>query len=271
MSSVSHKHRSEVFLEPERIQKLLAGHGLGSRREIELLIAEGRVQVNGHTVRLGDKATSVDEILIDQKRVSVRRQIISCALLYHKPCSMLVTRKDPRKRPTVFSMLPKPLQGRWVAVGRLDCNTSGLLIVCNDGELVARMMHPSYRLEREYRVRVYGHVTKRILHNLREGVLLGGRYAKFDMVEPCTATEVHGVNRWFRVVLSEGRNREVRRLWQSQGMEVSRLERTRFCFLRLDTSLGTWRWLTADELTRLYQRVNLPAAHYLTRIGTQRK
>lgn len=248
--------RLDVLSEPQRIQKLLAERGFGSRRQIEMLIACGQVMVNGCTASLGDKATTYDTILIRRKQAVLPREIASCALLCHKPCGVLVTRKDRQKRPTVFSMLPQPPQGRWVAVGRLDYNTSGLLVICNDGQLASRMMHPSYRLEREYSLCVHGRVTERILQNLRKGVSLDGRNARFDRVE--AVGKPGNTNRWFRVLLHEGRNREVRRLWQSQGMTVNCLERVRFCFLRLDIPRGSWRCLTRHELSRLYRRVNLP-------------
>ena len=239
----------------ERLQKLLADQGLGSRREIESWINAGKIKVNGHVAGLGDKASLDDSIRLAGRNVSLRRDNTPCALMFNKPCGVLVTRSDRRDRRTVFSLLPPPRYGRWVAVGRLDINTSGLLIVCNDGGLAARLMHPSYGIEREYRVRVRGKPGARVLDNLKSGVMLERRLASFRSLHPCGG--VTGANRWFRVVLSEGRNREVRRLWQSQGFSVSRLIRTRFGSVELDIPTGAYRALTAAEIESLYTAVKL--------------
>ena len=239
---------------PERIQKLLARQGLGSRRQIEELIRDGVIKVNGDIARIGDKASVEDTICIRGQPISLLTEIQPAALVCNKPCGFLVTRNDNRGRRTVFSLFPEPKAGRWISVGRLDINTSGLLIVCNVGELANRLMHPSYQIEREYQVRVSGRADYQVLENLHRGVMLDKRLAKFKLVE---LHKSEGVNSWYRVVLCEGRNREVRRLWQSQGFIVDRLERVRFGPIRLDVPSGDWRSLRPEELQYLYKSVNL--------------
>jgi len=211
----------------ERLQKLLSQAGLGSRREMERWIEEGLIQVNGTTATIGDSATADDKIsvrgrVIDNPlKISYKTRI----LLYHKPVGEISSRHDPKHNKTVFDNLPHLKQGRWVQVGRLDINTSGLLVFTNNGELANRLMHPKYELEREYAVRVYGQVKPETIALLLKGVTLDDGVAKFKRIE-CRGGE--GVNTWYHVVLSEGRNREVRRLWNSQGVEVSRLIRIRY-------------------------------------------
>lgn len=244
---------------PQRIQKLLSAQGLGSRRTIEQWITEGKIEVNGHLAKLGDRASLSDTILLNKQQVELSKLIKPCALIYHKPCGEMVTHKDEQDRVTVFDAIPKPQQGRWVSVGRLDFNTSGLLIFCNDGELAKRMMHPTWNFPREYRVRVKGKVDKDMCDRLLSGVSIGNIEAKFSSIEYCPDNTSHGVNRWFKVVLHEGRNREVRRLWESQGVEVSGLHRERFGNWTLNgIELRKWRWLLEEELKVLYARVELP-------------
>jgi 23S rRNA pseudouridine2605 synthase len=222
--------------QPERLQKLLAAAGLGSRREIESWIEAGRVTIAGRVARLGERATAADEVAVDGKRVSLaagRGRV----LLYHKPVGELVTRSDPQGRPTVFSRLPP---GRWVAVGRLDINSSGLLLLTDDGELANRLMHPRYEVEREYLARVQGNVE---VEKLRRGVVLDDGPAAFERIELDRPGE--GTNRWYRVSLREGRNREVRRLFEAVGARVSRLQRVRYGPVELprDLAPGEWREL----------------------------
>ena len=221
----------------ERLQKLLAAAGLGSRREIEGWIEAGRVAVNGQTTKLGDRALPSDAITVDGEPVRLARAGKPRVLLYHKPVGELVTRHDPEGRPTVFSRLPP---GRWVAVGRLDLNSSGLLLFTDSGERANRLMHPRYELEREYSARVQGSPD---LEKLRRGVQLEDGLAAFTSIRQ--EGEATGANRWYRVVLKEGRNREVRRLFEAASARVNRLVRIRYGPVQLPENLapGEWREL----------------------------
>jgi 23S rRNA pseudouridine2605 synthase len=221
---------------------------LGSRREIEAWIAAGRITVNGQVAKLGDRASPSDSIAVDGKAVSAPKNEKIRVLLYHKPVGELVTRKDPEGRPTVFANLPP---GRWVAVGRLDFNSSGLLLFTDSGELANRLMHPRYGLEREYSARVRGALLPHEKKRLLEGIDLDGVPARFERIEEERAGE--GSNRWYRVVLKEGRNREVRRLFEALGHPVSRLSRVRYGPVHLppDLAAGRWRELGEKELIRL--------------------
>lgn len=211
----------------ERLQKLLSQAGLGSRREMERWIEEGLVQVNGVTAKIGESASADDKISVRGRVIDNPLKISSKTriLLYHKPVGEISSRRDPKHDKTVFDHLPHLKQGRWIQVGRLDINTSGLLIFTNNGDLANRLMHPKFELEREYAVRVYGQVKPETISILLKGVTLEDGPAKFKRIE-CRGGE--GVNTWYHVVLAEGRNREVRRLWNSQGVEVSRLIRIRY-------------------------------------------
>ena len=222
----------------ERIQKLLAAAGLGSRREIEGWIAAGRVAVNGKPAELGARATFDDEIRVDGKPVEWKSQPASPrVLLYHKPVGELVTRSDPQGRRTVFASLPP---GRWIAVGRLDLNSSGLLLLTDSGELANRLMHPRYGLEREYAARIRGELRPGEKKQLLEGVALDGEPARFERIEPYREGE--GSNRWYRVILKEGRNREVRRMFEALGHPVSKLTRLRYGPVSLPADLQPGRW-----------------------------
>jgi 23S rRNA pseudouridine2605 synthase len=246
--------------EPVRLQKALADAGLGSRRTIEGWIGEGRVRVNGDLAKLGDRVTTRDRIRIDGRDVKLkgRREGVPQVIAYHKPEGELVTRRDPEERPTVFRRLPKPKQGRWIAVGRLDINTSGLILFTTDGELANRLMHPSRAVEREYAVRILGDVPDGTLERLAAGIELDDGLAKFDAVTERGGT---GANRWFHVVLREGRNREVRRLWEAAGCQVSRLIRIRYGNIELGRRLfaGNWRHLTLAEQNALTELAGLTA------------
>lgn len=219
------------------MQKLLAAAGHGSRRQVESWIAAGRVVVNGHTAKLGDRVNLSDSVLVDGKRVALRVETQPRVLLYHKPVGELVTRSDPEGRATVFSSLPS---GRWVAVGRLDLNSSGLLLFTDSGELANRLMHPRYGLEREYSARIRGALTAAEERNLLEGIPLDGVQARFDSIRSERAGG--GTNRWYRVVLKEGRNREVRRLFEALGHPVSRLVRIRYGPIALPADLAPKSW-----------------------------
>jgi 23S rRNA pseudouridine2605 synthase len=219
----------------ERLQKLLAGAGHGSRRGIEEWIRDGRVTINDKVAVLGDRATPADRICLDGKRLDLGGQRESVeVLLYNKPLGEVTTRSDPQGRPTVFDHLPPPASGRWIVVGRLDVNTSGLLLFTNDGELAHRLMHPSSEIEREYRVRLRGLPPAEMLAQLQRGVTLEDGPARFDRIEP---ESNEGSHSWFRVCLHEGRNREVRRLFEYVGYEVSRLTRIRYGNVQLPADL----------------------------------
>lgn len=230
----------------ERLQKVLSQAGLGSRREIESWIKDGLVSVNGKVAQLGDKAISTDKISVKKRVIAnpLKLEQKTRIILYHKPVGEICSRKDAHHEKTVFDTLPPLKQGRWVQVGRLDINTSGLLIFTNQGELANRLMHPKYALEREYAVRVHGRVRPEFIQNLLKGVSLDDGEAKFKSIE--CREETIGANTWYHVVLTEGRNREVRRLWESQGVEVSRLIRIRYGKLIMPRSLARGRWV---ELT----------------------
>ncbi|MGH8705405.1 MAG: pseudouridine synthase [Burkholderiales bacterium] len=236
----------------ERLQKLLAAAGLGSRREIERWIADGRVSVDGRVAQLGARAGAASMITVDGKAVALRAAAAAPRLLlYHKPVGEMVSRRDPRGRRTVFERLPALHAGRWIAIGRLDLNTSGLLLFTDSGELANRLMHPRHQVEREYMLRVLGGVSEQARRRLLAGVPLEDGPARFKQLQP-TGKET-GANRWFRAVLAEGRNREVRRLLEAVGSRVNRLIRTRFGPLVLPPDLKPGRWieLSAENVVRL--------------------
>lgn len=246
----------------ERIQKVLATAGYGSRREIEDWIREGRIRVNGTAAQLGDRIEASDRVQLDGhvirpfERAPSRRRV----LLYHKPEGELTTRSDPEGRPTIFERLPHLRNGRWIPVGRLDINTSGLILLTTDGELAHRLMHPSSEVEREYATRVMGTVDADTLARLTEGVELEDGIARFEQLMDAGG---EGANHWYHVVLREGRNREVRRLWESQGLMVSRLIRVRYGPIPLPRGLRAGHWMDAEpaqvqallELTGIREQV----------------
>lgn len=244
----------------ERLQKLLANAGLGSRREIEQWIRDGLVQVNGKTAQLGDRALASDELRVKGRPVKQQRLTGKerYAIIYNKPEGEVVTRNDPEGRRTVFDRLPKPPNGRWITVGRLDINSSGLLLLTNDGELANRLMHPKYEIDREYAVRVNGEVTEAMVRQLVNGVQLEDGPARFeDVVE----SGGDGSNRWFHVAIMEGRKREVRRMWEAVGAVVSRLKRVRYGPVILNSAVkaGQWRELEKEERKALLTAVGMTA------------
>ena len=213
--------------ESERIQKVLARSGAGSRRQIESWIEEGRVKVNGKPARIGDRITTRDKVKIDNRAIRLKdaAKLKTRVLAYYKPAGEVCSRSDPNIKKTVFDNLPRLGSGRWINIGRLDVNTIGLLLFTNNGELANSLMHPSQQVEREYAVRVLGEVAPSRLNAMLEGVKLEDGFARFtDIVD----SGGEGANHWYHVVIMEGRNREVRRLWESQGIQVSRLMRVRF-------------------------------------------
>jgi 23S rRNA pseudouridine2605 synthase len=243
----------------ERLQKVLANAGMGSRREIEGWISEGRVKVNSEVARLGQRVRPDDRIEVDGRPVAKRRLEVPerAVLIYNKPEGELVTRKDPEGRRSVFERLPRLQHGRWIPVGRLDINSSGLLLLTTDGELANRLMHPSRQVEREYAVRVMGEVSEEQLKQLTHGVELEDGPARFEEI---TESGGRGVNRWYHVVIMEGRKREVRRMWEAVGVTVSRLKRVRYGSVFLDSALrvGRWRYLADDEINKLLTSMGLP-------------
>ncbi|MBI5447455.1 MAG: pseudouridine synthase [Gammaproteobacteria bacterium] len=242
--------------ESEKVQKVLAGLGLGSRRQIEAWMTEGRVLINDEVAKLGTRVTSEDKIKVDGhlvRRFSTDKSK-KRVLIYHKPEGEICTRSDPQARKTIFENLPPLRNSRWIPVGRLDLNTSGLLLLTTDGELAHRLMHPSFEVEREYAVRVLGEVTASMIKQLKSGVEMDGVQYAFDEVEDAGGT---GANHWYKVILREGKNREVRRLWESLGVKVSRLIRVRYGSITLPRLLrpGRSRELDAEEMRVLYQLV----------------
>ena len=242
----------------EKLQKVLARAGKGSRREMETYISAGRVSVDGKTAFLGDRVDGTEQIRLDGHQVTLKSadDEMCRILMYNKPEGEMCTRKDPEGRPTVFDRLPKLESERWVAVGRLDINTSGMLLFTTDGELANRLMHPSQKLEREYAVRVFGEVTEAMLQTLRSGVKLEDGPAHFQSI---TYRGGEGRNHWFHVVLSEGRNREVRRLWESQDVQVSRLIRVRYGDMEMKRQLplGGWTELPLKDVNYYRKLVGL--------------
>ena len=242
----------------ERIQKVLAQAGLGSRREIERWIAQGRVSVNGDVVKLGARLIPSDSVRVDGKlvRLQTDKPVAQRVIVYSKPEGVICSHSDPEGRPTVFENLPKLKGQRWISVGRLDINTSGLLILTTDGELANRLMHPSYEVDREYAVRIHGDVDDDMLERLKEGVLLEDGIARFTDIQRAGGDST---NEWFHVVLMEGRNREVRRLWESQGVQASRLKRVRYgcMFLPSRLKVGAWEELNNKEINDLRALVKL--------------
>ncbi|MEW6353815.1 MAG: 23S rRNA pseudouridine(2605) synthase RluB [Pseudomonadota bacterium] len=242
----------------EKLQKVLARAGYGSRREIEGWIAAGRVTVNGQAAQLGERVTEQDAICIDGRALQAFRlgEIKRRVLIYHKPEGEVCTRSDPEGRPTIFAQLPTLRQGRWIAVGRLDINTAGLILLTTDGELANRLMHPSSNIEREYAVRVLGQVDADMLRRLTTGVELDDGVARFDAVIDAGG---QGANHWYHVILKEGRKREVRRLWEALGLKVSRLMRVRYGPIALPRGLraGQAKYLEEPEVQALMQAVGL--------------
>ena len=268
-SSSKRERHQVITLKPERLHKLLAQSGIGSRREMEVLIAEGRVNVNGETAQTGQSASPGDRIKVNGKLIDLKfSNRLPRVLIYHKPEGEIVSRDDPAHRPNVFTALPKISGSRWVAVGRLDFNTSGLLLFTTSGELANRLMHPRYNLVREYAVRILGEITPEAQKTLLDGVELEDGAAQFSSFQ---AVGGEGVNHWYRVSLFEGRNREVRRMFESVGAVVSRLMRVRYGPFVLPSNLkrGQVMQLKEDEVKKLLAEFGMdnPAPLQPTKIG----
>jgi 23S rRNA pseudouridine2605 synthase len=233
--------------EPEapKLHKVLAQAGVGSRRDMEQLILEGRISVNGEPAHIGQRISFGDQIKVSGKPIKVRIVPPPPRILaYHKPAGEIVTHHDPEQRPTVFRRLPKLQQGKWQSVGRLDINTEGLLLFTNSGELANQLMHPRFGVEREYAVRVLGSLTDETRQRLLDGVEIDGQAASFKSIEHGGG---EGVNQWYRVVITEGRNREVRKLFEAVGLAVSRLIRIRYGTVVLPRGLRRGMWVDLDE------------------------
>lgn len=234
----------------ERLHKVLARMGMGSRREIETWIKQGLVLVDGNVATIGQTAEGVSSVVINGYEISLQDNIPTEVLLYHKPDDEICSRKDPQGRKTVYENLPALSMGRWIAIGRLDLTTSGILLFTTDGELANTLMHPSAGVDREYLVRVHGRVSPEVINRLYEGVRLEDGLAHFSDIQQRPSK---GANQWLQVVLQEGRNREVKRMFESQRLQVTRLIRTRFGPIALDESLskGEHRLLTQKEVKQL--------------------
>ncbi|SOD42148.1 23S rRNA pseudouridine(2605) synthase RluB [Nitrosovibrio sp. Nv4] len=239
----------------QKLHKLLAQAGLGSRREMEELIAAGQATINGKIANIGDRVGPEDIVRVGKRTIHLKSSgRLPRVMLYHKPEGEIVSRDDPQDRPSVFDKLPQLRSSKWIAIGRLDYNTSGLLIFTTDGELANRLMHPRFEVEREYAVRIMGRLTPEVAERLTTGVELEDGPAKFDYLSDEGG---EGSNHWYRVILKEGRNREVRRMFETVGMTVSRLMRVRFGPINLPPRLKRGKWMELDEteITRLLELV----------------
>lgn len=250
------KSQATAHAQGEKLQKVIASAGLCSRRQAEVLITEGKVLVNDQIATLGSRVLPKDRVQVNGRELKrdlepFQRRI----LMYNKPEGELCSTQDDQGRPLVFKKLPRLFGQRWVMVGRLDINTSGLLLFTNDGELASRLMHPSYEIEREYAVRVLGEVTEEHLQQLLKGVELEDGPARFKRVLSAGGT---GANQWYHVTIQEGRKREVRRLWESLGLVVSRLKRIRYGCQELGSlKVGQLRELALEEIKLISDQVQL--------------
>ena len=248
----------------EKLQKFLANRGYGSRRQIEQWISDGRVRLNNSVAKIGDRVSINDSIFLDNKKVRSRELVETHIIVYNKPEGLVSTTKDTRGRPLVFDNLPPLKRGKWISVGRLDINTSGLMLFTTNGELANRLMHPRYSIDRKYLVRVYGKVEKKNIEALKKGILIGDEYSRFKSIEfknEVLKDQVR-LNNWFQVTLDSGKNREVRSLWESQGFEVSRLKRISYGPVILPSFVrpGNYTYLSEKEVAQLTNLVNLNIA-----------
>lgn len=272
--------RAELPASPEgeKLQKVIARSGHTSRREAERMIAQGRIKIGKRVAQLGDRVAGDEPVFLDDRELFIAwekpRQRV---LVYNKPAGEICSRKDPEHPNTIFDDLPNLKIGRWISVGRLDINTTGLILLTNDGELANLLMHPSSEIEREYAVRVLGEVTDDDIEQLKSGVQLDDGVAHFDKI---TYVGGQGANHWYHVTLKEGRNREVRRMWEILGITVSRLSRVRYGVVELPRGQKPGRWEELDEkaMHELYASVGLqirrPKTDHRGRIispNTQRK
>ena len=264
-SNADRKHRETIssIMPAERVQKVLARIGIGSRREIERWIKAKRIEINGRLAILGDSLAEHDKICLDGKPLNLPKNTASYPrmLMYYKPAREICSRKDPQQRNTVFDNLPPLQQGRWISVGRLDFNTSGLLLFSNDGQLANDLMHPSANIEREYAVRVIGQVNATMLKRLQTGIRIDN--APIQRFTDIVDAGGKGANHWYYVTLMEGRNREVKHLWESQGITVSRLLRVRFGNIILPRGYrpGNIKELTKEEIDPLLKLSKIRKEH----------
>ncbi len=248
----------------EKLQKFLANRGYGSRRQVEQWISDGRIRLNNSVAKIGDRVSINDSIFLDNKKVRSRELVETHIIVYNKPEGLVSTTKDTRGRPLVFDNLPPLKRGKWISVGRLDINTSGLMLFTTNGELANRLMHPKYSIDRKYLVRVYGKVEKKNIEALKKGILIGDEYSRFKNIEYKNEVLKDQVrlNNWFQVTLGSGKNREVRSLWESQGFEVSRLKRISYGPVILPSFVrpGNYSYLSEKEVAQLANLVNLNIA-----------
>jgi len=239
-----------------RVQKIIAESGLASRRKAEKLIEQGRVSVNSTIAKLGDRACLDDEIRVDNKLLKFTSVDKHQVIILNKPEGYLTTRHDPKQRKTVFELLPEVDQGRWINVGRLDINTSGLLLFTNDGQLANQLMHPSSQIEREYLCRIYGEINDNKINKLKKGIKLKPEN-KLSLFAKINMTQSRGKNHWIKVILKQGKYREVRRLWQAVDCQVNRLTRIRFGDITLPENLtkGNYQKLSQNQVAKLKSKL----------------
>ena len=245
----------------QKLQKVLANMGYGSRREIESWIFDGRIRLNNSVAKVGDRVSNKDLIYLDGNKIETAKIFRTQVIIYNKPEGEISSNEDPKGRPTVFDNLPSLKRAKWISVGRLDINTTGLLLFTTNGELANRLMHPRYQVERKYLVRVFGDVNQSDIDILKKGVLLDDEQAKFKTIERNKGASdgERRLNNWFKVTLEGGKNREVRRLWESQGFEISRLKRIAYGPIELQPFIrpGNYLELSIEEVQKLGASVNL--------------
>lgn len=245
----------------QKLQKVLANMGYGSRREIESWIFDGRIRLNNSVAKVGDRVSNKDLIYLDGNKIETAKIFRTQVIIYNKPEGEISSNEDPKGRPTVFDNLPSLKRAKWISVGRLDINTTGLLLFTTNGELANRLMHPRYQVERKYLVRVFGDVNQSDIDILKKGVLLDDEQAKFKTIERNKGASdgEKRLNNWFKVTLEGGKNREVRRLWESQGFEISRLKRIAYGPIELQPFIrpGNYLELSIEEVQKLGASVDL--------------
>ena len=245
----------------QKLHKVLANMGYGSRREIESWICDGRIRLNNSVAKVGDRVSNKDLIYLDGNKIETAKISRTQVIVYNKPEGEISSNEDPKGRPTVFDNLPSLKRAKWISVGRLDINTTGLLLFTTNGDLANRLMHPRYQVERKYLVRVFGDVNQSDIDILKKGVLLDDEQAKFKTIERNKGASdgEKRLNNWFKVTLEGGKNREVRRLWESQGFEISRLKRIAYGPIELQPFIrpGNYLELSIEEVQKLGASVNL--------------